>query len=119
MHLQMLICPCRMLESATTMRSSLKGKARMLVKRYRLSNAMFRRYYDAQAKCPMMAANGSVMTSSLGQPMYTDYYYANANGMDTKNCYGYIQVRYWLGRIPVGHRSSQGAWDARRIFNAG
>ena len=42
----------------------------------------------------MMAANGTVMSSSVGQPMYTDYYYENANGMDTKNCYGYLQATY-------------------------
>ena len=52
------------------------------------------RYYDAQVKCPVMAANGTVMSSSVGTPMYTDYYYENSNGMDTKNCYGYIQATY-------------------------
>ena len=52
------------------------------------------RYYDAQVKCPVMAANGTVMSSSVGSPMYTDYYYENSNGMDTKNCYGYIQATY-------------------------
>ena len=51
------------------------------------------RYYDAQVKCPVMAANGTVQSSSVGTPMYTDYYYEQANGMDTKNCYGFIQVR--------------------------
>ena len=55
------------------------------------------RYYDGHVKCPMKAANGTVMSSLLGQPMtYTDYYYANANNLDTKNCYGFIQVRLWL-----------------------
>lgn len=42
----------------------------------------------------MMSANGTVMSSSVGSPMYTDYYYENANSMDTKNCYGYIQATY-------------------------
>jgi hypothetical protein len=52
------------------------------------------RYYDAQVKCPVMSANGTVMSSSVGQTTYIDYYYENANSMDTKNCYGYIQATY-------------------------
>jgi hypothetical protein len=52
------------------------------------------RYYDAQVKCPVMAANGTVMSSSVGTPMTSDYYYADANGLDTQNCYGYLQATY-------------------------
>jgi len=52
------------------------------------------RYYDAQVKCPVMLPNGTVQSSSLGKPMMTDYYYSTANGMDTKNCHGYIQATY-------------------------
>ena len=42
----------------------------------------------------MMAANGTVMSSSVGEPVYADYYYENANSMDTQKCYGYIQATY-------------------------
>ena len=42
----------------------------------------------------MLAANGTVMSSSVGKPEYVDYYYENANGMDTKSCYGFLQATY-------------------------
>ena len=41
------------------------------------------------------STNGSVSASSVsGSTTYADYYYQNANDLDTQNCYGYIQATY-------------------------
>lgn len=42
----------------------------------------------------MNTSAGSVSASSVGSPRVVDYYYANANSMDTQNCYGYFQATY-------------------------
>ena len=41
------------------------------------------------------STNGSVSANSVsGSTTYADYYYQNANDLDTQNCYGYIQATY-------------------------
>ena len=52
------------------------------------------RYHDAQAKCATMASSGTVSASSVSRPQYVDYYYTNANSLNTQMCYGYFQATY-------------------------
>ena len=52
------------------------------------------RYHDAQAKCATMASTGTVSASSVSRPQYVDYYYTNANSLNTQMCYGYFQATY-------------------------
>ena len=41
------------------------------------------------------STNGTVSANSVsGSKTYADYFYQNANSLDTQNCYGFFQATY-------------------------
>lgn len=52
------------------------------------------------------ATSGTVKASSVGKPQYVDYYYENANSIDTQACYGFIQATYTADAGPQNPKKS-------------